>query len=76
MIHNYPELKDAISYPFRSLGDGDQLPAFQPIQHITLAAPRLPLKNKPTTLYHNGTSRQYLLDDSCKSCPNDQSFNI
>ena len=38
-IHNYPELKDAISCPFRALGDGAQLPAFLPILVSTLAAP-------------------------------------
>ena len=62
-IIDHPELKAAISCPFRVQGVGAQLPAFLSGPVLTLDALRLPTGHEPTTPYHNEATRQCSLDD-------------
>ena len=75
-IDNHPELKAAISCPFRAQGVGAQLPAFPTVLDSTLAALRLPSGHEPVTPHHNETTCQCSLSDSCKSRSQRTKLNI
>ena len=66
-IIEYPELKAAISCPFRVQGAGAQLPAFPTNPGSTWAALRLPSGHEPMTPYHNETTCQCSLSDNQQS---------
>ena len=75
-IHNHPELKAAVSCPFRAQGVGAQLPAFPTVLDSTLAALRLPSGHEPVTPHHDETTCQCSLSDSCKSRSFGTNLNI
>ena len=63
-IDSHPELKVAVSCPFRAQGAGAQLPAFPTSLVSTQTTLWLPPGHEPVTPHHDETTCQCSLSDS------------